>query len=153
MRTFFFTIIAFSICTSCGLKNHDEHGKDNCSDQIFTNIDSALSCDADSKNYKSLLFEFVSKDIEKYKKLGWSVLKDKDIIKTAKRDYVLIVIDQSRINLTSHNMPQELISIIKKQKNEPYFVVTNRAFYPFREFDLSVDKEKIIDDLSIGEGP
>ena len=151
MRTLLLTIIAFFILTGCSSTSREE--KDSCSKQAFTNIDSALKCGGGPKNYKSLLFILVDRDLERYQELGWNALKDEDIIKTAKRDYVLIVIDPTKVNLTSQDTPQEFIDIIKRQKATPYFVVTNRVLYPFREFDLSVDKEKIIDDLRIGEGP
>ena len=130
-----------------------EQVKDDCSRQAFTNIDTALKCDADPTGYKSLLFALVSKDVEKYEKAGWNILNDEDVINTAKKDYVLIIIDPLHINLSKQNTPKEFLDIIKQARHEPYFVVTNRAFYPFREFALSEKKEDIIDELRIGEGP
>jgi hypothetical protein len=95
----------------------------------------------------------VSKDIENGQKLGWSILGDNDIINVAKRDYVLIIIDPARIILPKNGDTKEFEDIIKSKKESPFFVVTNHFFYPFRQFTLKTDKEIIIDDLKIGEGP
>jgi hypothetical protein len=153
MRALFFTITIFFILTSCDSLVRVEPIEDNCTVQTFTNIDSALKCSEDPKNYKSLLFALISKDVEKYEKAGWNIFKDKDIINTAKKDYVLIIIDPLHINLSKQNTPKEFLDIIKQARHEPYFVVTNRAFYPFREFALSEKKENIIEELRVGLGP
>jgi len=136
--------------TSC---NNSTVSDTNSNTRTFTNIDSALKYCTEIKEYKSLLFALVSRDIENSQKLGWTILGDNDIIKAAKRDYVLIIIDPAKITLTKNNDVKEFEDIIKSKKESPFFVVTNHFFYPFRQFTLKTDKEKIIDDLNIGEGP
>jgi hypothetical protein len=121
--------------------------------KTFTNIDSALKYCAVTKEYRSLLFALVSKDIENSQTSGWTILGDNDIIKAAKRNYVLIIIDPTKIVLPKNSDTKEFWEIIKSKKGSPFFVVTNHLFYPFRQFTLKTDKEKIIDDLNIGEGP
>ena len=145
----YFTFL-FIALTSC---NNYTVSDTNSNTRTFTNIDSALKYCTEIKEYKSLLFALVSWDIENSQKLGWTILGDNDIIKAAKRDYVLIIIDPAKITLTKNNDAKEFEDIIKSKKESPFFVVTNHVFYPFRQFTLKTDKEKIIDDLNIGEGP
>lgn len=149
----------FSICcvvliislASC--KSSTDSYTSNDDTKTFTNIDSALIYCKEIKAYKSLLFAMVSKDIENSQKLGWSILGDNDVIKTAKKSYVLIIIDPTKIVLPQNNDTKEFQDIIKNKKESPYFVVANHVFYPFRQFTLKTGKEKIIEDLNIGEGP
>ena len=145
------SLLTFSIFhTSCDSLTHSD--KDNSS-RIFTNIDSALKYCKETKEYKSLLFALVTRDIVKKQNLEWAILDDKDVIATAKKDYVLIIIDPTKISLPANNETKEFTDIIKMDKEDPYFVVTNQVFYPFRQFTLRTDKETIIDELRIGEGP
>ena len=95
----------------------------------------------------------MTKDVESNQKLGWAVLGDNDVIATAKKDYVLIIIDPTKIALPNNSDTKEFHEILKMDKEYPYFVVTNHVFYPFRQFTLKTDKETIIDKLRIGEGP
>lgn len=153
MKNIFYKLILFFAFTSCGILTSQKKTVCNCCDKTYTNIDSALTCGADPENYKLFLFALVSSDIQASQKLGWNILKEQEIINVAKRDYVLIVIDPNKIDLSKENNSKEFLDIIKQHKNETYFVVTNRAFYPFREFSLQTDKDKIINDLSLGDGP
>jgi hypothetical protein len=139
--------IALTSCNSLTVSDTNSNA------QTFTNIDSALNYCTKTKEYKSLLFALVSKDIENNQKKGWTILGDNDIIKTAKQDYVLIIIDPAKITLPQNSDTKEFDNIIKTKNESPFFVVTNHVFYPFRQFTLKTDKEKIIDDLNIGEGP
>lgn len=119
----------------------------------FNNVDSALNYCKKTREYKSLLFAFVTKDIEKNQNLGWAILGDKDVIATAKKDYVLIIIDPTKITIPKNSDTKEFLDILNMDKEDPYFVVTNHVFYPFRQFTLKTDKETIIDELRVGEGP
>jgi hypothetical protein len=145
-----YCIVLFIALASC---NSSTNPNTSSNFKTFTDIDSALKYCKETKEYKSLLFALVSKDIENSQKLGWTILGDNEIIKTAKKDYVLIIIDPAKIVLPKSNDTKEFEEIIKSEKESPYFVVTNHVFYPFRQFTLKTDKEKIIDDLNIGEGP
>ncbi|MES2654811.1 MAG: hypothetical protein V4620_04430 [Bacteroidota bacterium] len=150
MKTLIYIITGvFFLLTACTTTQT----KDNCNNRVYYSIDSALNCGSDPKYYKSFLFALVSKDMESNKKLGWDILKDKDIIEIAKRDYVLIIIDPSDIKLNHDSIPNEFADIIKQKREDTYFVVTNRVFYPFRQFYLSENKERIINELGLGEGP
>jgi len=142
--------VLFIALTSC---NSSTNSDTSSNTKTFTNIDSALKYCTETKEYKSLLFALVTKDIENSQKLGWNILGDNDIIKAAKKDYVLIIIDPAKIVLPKNGDTKELEDIIKSERESPFFVVTNHVFYPFRQFTLKTDEEKIIDDLNIGEGP
>ena len=99
------------------------------------------------------MFAFVSSDVEKNQKKGWTILNDPDIIEIAKRDYVLIILDVNKINLPPDMETKEFQEVINSQGEETFFVVTNRVLYPFRDFTLNTNKDKIISDLGLGEGP
>ena len=142
--------VLFIALASCNSSTNPDTSN---SSKTFTNIDSALKYCTEIKEYKSLLFALVSKDIENRQKLGWTILGDNDIIKTAKKNYVLIIIDPTKIVLPANSDTKEFQDIIKSKKESPFFVVTNHVFYPFRQFTLKTDKDIIIDDLNIGEGP
>lgn len=145
----YWAILVFALI-SCNPSTNAEASNNS---KTFTNIDSALKYCTNTKEYRSLLFALVSKDVENSQKLGWNILGDKDIIKAAKRDYVLIIIDPTKIALPQNSDTKDFDDILRKEKETPFFVVTNHVFYPFRQFTLKTDKERIIDDLSIGEGP
>ena len=144
-----YILLLLILHTSCNSATSDT---DNAS-ATFTNIDSALNYCKQSSEYKSLLFAFVTKDLDSNQKLGWAILGDKDVIATAKKNYVLIITDPTKISLPKNSDTKEFHDILKMDKEYPYFVVTNHVFYPFRQFTLKTDKETIIDDLRIGEGP
>ncbi len=139
--------------TSCNVLTNDNKTDCSCCDKTYTNIDSASKCGSDQNDCKLFLFALVTKDIEKNQQLGWAILKDRDIIEAAKRDYVLIIIDPNEINLSKYTDIKEFKDVINKKRIEPYFVVTNRVLYPSREFTLNTDKDRIIDDLHLGDGP
>ncbi|MES2728093.1 MAG: hypothetical protein V4643_13385 [Bacteroidota bacterium] len=150
MKTLIYIITGvFFLLTACTTTQT----KDNCNNRVYYNIDSALNCGNYPKENKSFLFALVSKDIETNKKLGWDILKDTEIIEIAKRDYVLIIIDPTAIKLDKDSIPNEFADIIKQKREDTYFVVTNRVLYPFRQFYLSENKERIINELGLGEGP
>ncbi|MFT3844312.1 MAG: hypothetical protein QM725_04615 [Lacibacter sp.] len=137
------------LLTSCNSATSDT----DIASATFNNVDSALNYCKQSKEYKSLLFALVTKDVDSKQKLGWAVLGDKDVIATAKKDYVLIIIDPTKISIPNNSDTKDFHDILKMDKGDPYFVVTNHVFYPFRQFTLKTDKETIIDELRIGEGP
>ena len=141
-----FLIFLILTLSSCDFAS-SEYGR------VFTNIDSALRYCANTKEYKSLLFALVTKDVQSSQRLGWSILGDKNIIDAAKTDYVLIILDITTIHLPANDDTKEFAEILRTQKESPYFVVTNHVLYPFRQFTLHTDKDRIIDDLNVGEGP
>ena len=151
LKTFSIHWTIFSlILISCNTSTNPETSNSN---KTFTNIDSALQYCTETNEYKSLLFALVSKDVLNSQKLGWNILGDKDIIKAAKKDYILIIIDPAKLVLPQKNDTKYFEDIIKRENGDPFFVVTNHVFYPFRQFTLKTDKDRIIDELNIGEGP
>lgn len=148
-QTTIYILLLLTLLTSCNSATSDT---DNVS-ATFTDVDSALNYCKQSKEYKSLLFAFVTKDVASKQKLGWTILGDKDVIAIAKRDYVLIIIEPTKISIPNNSDTKEFYDILLMYKDDPYFVVTNHVFYPFRQFTLKTDKETIIDELSVGEGP
>ena len=153
MKTIFNILISLLALTSCNVLTTNKETNCTCCDKVYYDIDSALKCGSNPNDYKSLLFAFVYSDFEKNQQLGWSILKDQDVINAAKRDYILIIIDPNKITIPDNTDNKEFNDIIKQKHNETYFVVTNRVLYPFREFTLQTNKGKIIDDLSLGEVP
>lgn len=153
MKNLFYVFTLFIILTRCGILTSDKKVDCGCCEQIYINVDSALKCGAAPSGYKSFLFALVNSDIEKNQAMGWDILNDKDIIETAKRDYVLIIIEPEKVKIPDQYKTKEFLDILKQKRSQTYFVVTNRVFYPFREFTLQTDKGRIINDLGLGEGP
>lgn len=153
MKNPFYVFNLFILLTSCGNFTSDTKVTCSCCEQTYINIDSALRCRADPSDYKSFLFALVNSDIKENQDKGWNILNDKDIIETAKRDYVLIIIDPEKVTIPDEYKTQEFLDILKQKRKQTYFVITNRVFYPFREFTLQTDKDRILNDLRLGEGP
>lgn len=127
-----------------------------CCEKVYTNVDSALSCIENKQDMKSkggdrfLLIAFVNKDLKAYQKLGWDILKDQDIIKTVKKDYLLVILDTAQINILNKKYS---IEIPEYDNNETLFVMSNSALYAFGSWTFKDKKESIIYWLEIGDGP
>ena len=107
----------------------------------------------DNRDGRLLLFAFVNKDIKENQELGWNILKDQDVINAAKQKYLLITLDPNNINIPKDQNAPELLAKIKENKSELFFIVTNQAFYPFHWWTADENKESVINDLSLGDGP
>jgi hypothetical protein len=93
------------LLTSCNSAASDNEN----ASVMFTNVDSALNNCKQSKEYKSLLFALVTKDVDSKQKLGWEILGDKDVIATAKKDYILIIIEPTKISLPKDSDTKEFV--------------------------------------------
>ena len=134
----------------CRMENSEMKG----SAQIFTNLDSALNSHHKSNSNRLLLIALVSEQVGMHQQLGWNILKDHDIISTAKSEYDLVIVDQASIDLPKDGSVQEFGNILKANKQMLYFVVVaDGGLYPFRQFTLQEEKQSIIDDLEVGIGP
>jgi hypothetical protein len=95
-----------------------------------------------------LLIAFVTKDIKANQSLGWNIIHDLEIVKVAKRNYLLVTLDVNHFQ-----GPPELNKLIRKHKNESFFVIANPALYPFADWAVDENKDFIISRLSNGNGP
>jgi hypothetical protein len=95
-----------------------------------------------------LLIAFVTKDIKVKQEAGWNIIGDQQIIKLAKQKYLLITLDENKFQ-----GPSELLTLIRKHKNRPFFVIVNQALYPFADWAPDENKDYIISRLSNGNGP
>jgi len=75
--------------------------------------------------------------------------QDNEIIKEAKRRYLLIILESSNADMPN----PELTNVIANHKEDLFFVITNQALYPFADWTSNENKEYIIDRLKVGNGP
>lgn len=140
-------------CCSCSFLSHQPHIC-NCCAATYTNINSAQNCllatvpTHSSADNRLLLIAFFDKDIKANQELGWHILHDQEIIKAAKRNYLLVTLD-----VNDFKGSPELLAIIRKHKKRPFFVIVNQALYPFADWAVDEDKDYIISRLSNGNGP
>ncbi|WP_345049716.1 hypothetical protein [Hymenobacter glaciei] len=126
----------------------------NCCATTYTSVGSAQNCLSETAPYKStaderlILIAFVTKDIKANQELGWNIINDQAIIQLAKRKYLLVTLD-----VNGFQSPPELLGLIKKHKNRPFFVIVNQALYPFAEWTTVENKDFIISRLVNGNGP
>src|SRR3989344_6323770 len=84
----------------------------NCCSKAYTNIDSAVMCAMESE--KILLFAFVESDLECNRQKGWDILKDKEIIATAKKNYVLVMLRPTETETYTEQCPDEFFQKVKE---------------------------------------
>ena len=100
-----------------------------------------------------MLFAFVNKDIKINQDLGWSIIKDQEIVSFAKKKYLLIILDINQISILDESCFVGIHDLIKQNKNETTFVISNTELCPFGFWKLSESKDQIISSLEIGNGP
>jgi len=98
-----------------------------------------------------LLIAFVHKEVEANQKLGWDIIKDPEIVKTAKRNYALVILDVKQHKILNDECTSYTIEDFKK--NKTVFVIANQALCSFGYFTLDDEKESIIERLQVGNGP
>ena len=158
MKDMFYMLIILFTLASCGMHEH-KYEVCNCCQKTYTNIDSAMKCilqtrdNSTTADERLFLIAFVSKDVEANQKLGWNIIKDQDVVNIAKQNYLLITVDVNNIQIPKNQRVSELKEIIKKHKEEFFFVITNQALYPFADWTISEKKEIIVGRLRIGNGP
>jgi hypothetical protein len=149
--TFILFIGLFSHACDFTGSSGEKGKKGDCNKNVFSDIDSALHCAHRSE--KLLLFAFVKRKSERQTQLNWQVLADGEIISTAQNKYVLIGSDPESIALSAENSTLELLELIRANKNDTFFVVTNLALYPFRHFTNRTGKQAVLYELMLGDGP
>lgn len=126
----------------------------NCCATTYTTIHSAQQCLSATEPTKStaderlILIAFVSKNVKVNQALGWNIIHDQEIIKAAKRKYLLVTLDMNNFRGSP-----ELIEIISKFKKGPVFIIVNQSLYPFANWGAGENKDYIISRLGNGNGP
>ncbi len=154
MKFFFYLFSLSFILTNCGNNSKDKIG--NCCDNTYTNVDSAIHCfnrTGNDPDNRLLLIAFVDKDLEASQKLGWGIIKDPDIVKIAKRNYALVIVDVNEYQILDKECSYNISEIFKKQKSKTLFIIANQALCVFGKWTLDDDKESIIERLMVGDGP
>gem|GEM_PF-3970408 len=148
----------FFILTSCNQADKTKVGT--CCEQTYTNVDDAIKClsqtndgNGTSADERLLLIAFVDKDLEANQKLGWDIIKDPDIIKEAKRKYALVIVDSDHYKIPDTDCSSYINESIKNNSGKTFFVIANQVQCWFGDWTLSDNKESIIQELGIGNGP
>lgn len=151
MRKFLFVIFLISLIVAC---NNKPNPVCNCCEITYKYIEDALKCIDDNPRETSydnrlLLLAFTDSNTA-----GWNLIKDSEIIAVAKRDYLLVTLNKTESAFLYKEGPSELINVMQKHQDEKlFFIVANRALFPFRDWNESEPKKSIIDKLGIGDGP
>lgn len=158
MKKTLYFLSLFFILTNCGLNSNDKVGT--CCDKPYTNVDSAINCfsrtvdgNRTTTDERLILIAFVHKDLEANQKLGWDIIKDPDIVKTAKRNYSLVILDANQYKILNEDCSYNIAETIEKNQDKIFFVITNQALCVFGDWTLDDDKESIIERLGVGSGP
>jgi len=146
------------ILTNCVYDSNDKVGA--CCDKTYTNVDSAINClnltvdgNGTSADERLLLIAFVNKDVEANQKLGWNIIKDTDIVKTAKRNYALVILNANQYKILNEECSYNIAETLKKHQDKTLFVIANQALCRFGDWTLDDNKESIIERLQVGDGP
>lgn len=130
----------------------------NCCAESYSDIDSAMNCidkypiDGTSADERMLLLAFTSKE-EGSRPISWNIINDPEIIKVAKRNYLMVVLNVNDLSqMVKDN--NELIEVINSYEDESlFFVIVNQAYYPFGNWKNDDEKSAIIGALEVGNGP
>ncbi|MBL7896330.1 MAG: hypothetical protein JNK50_13620 [Bacteroidia bacterium] len=156
-KIFYLFSLSFNL-TNCGNNSHDKVGT--CCDKTYSNVDSAINClsrtvdgNGTTADERLILIAFVDKDLGANQKLGWDIIKDPDIVKTAKRNYALVILDADQYKILNDDCSNNIAETIEKTHDKTIFVIANQALCVFGDWTLNDDKESIIDRLQVGNGP
>lgn len=144
--------------TNCGLNSENKVGT--CCNKAYTNVNSATGClnktvdgNGTTADERLLLMAFVYKDVEANQKLGWGMIKDADIVNTAKRNYALVILDANQYKEHFDSCTTHKNVDLKKYEGKTFFVIANQALYIINDWTSDDPKEDIIYKLGIGSGP
>lgn len=158
MKKIFYLFSLSFILTKCGNNSNDKVGT--CYDKTYTNVDSAINClsrnvdgNGTTADERLILIAFVEKDLEANQKLGWDIIKDPDIVKTAKRNYTLVILDANQYKILNDDCSNNIAETIEKTHDKTIFVIANQALCVFGDWTLNDDKKGIIERLQVGNGP
>lgn len=130
-----------------------------CCKTVYNDIKSAEKCISDNPNTKRtsdnrlFLLAYVNKDVKAYQDLGWDIITDEKVRKTAQRDCLLIILEKKHINHTEEWVQEEHNDVIDKHNEELFFVLANQSLVPLTSWNNDDDKRMIIDDIEVGNGP
>jgi hypothetical protein len=156
--TYFFQILIL-ILSSCNNTSYNNTITCDCCQQTYTNIDSARNCilkkpySKSSSDPRLFLIAFVRKDIESNQKIGWNIIKDKEIIDIARRNYLLITLDANKFQIPKDLNANELNKYINQNNSDLFFIIANQSLYPFSDWTLNDIKSTIIERLGVGDVP
>ncbi len=160
MKTTFYISILLLALTNCGVKTSDKNTFCACCDKTYTNVDDALKClnttvdgNGTTADERLILIAYANKDLETNQKLGWGIIKDQDIVKTAKRNYALVILDADQYKILNDSCTNDKHEDLKKYKGKTFFIIANRALCVFGHWTLDDKKDDIIYRLEIGNGP
>lgn len=158
MKKIFYLFSLYFILTNCGEKSNDKVGT--CCDKTYTKVDSAINClnrtvdgNGTTADERLILIALVYKDLEENQKLGWDIIGDPDIVKTAKRNYALVILDANQYKILNDDCSFDITETIEKTNDSTIFVIANQALCMFGDWTLNDDKESIIERLQVGNGP
>jgi len=124
-NTFFLLTLSF-VLTNCSTTDKNKVGT--CCDKTYTNVDNAIKClsntndgNGTTADERLLLIAFVHKDIEANQKLGWDIIKDKDIIRIAKRNYALVITDVDQYKIPGNDCALHITESIKNNSGKNIF--------------------------------
>jgi hypothetical protein len=155
-------IILIFLSTGCYLFGPKTPIICDCCEQTFTNIDSAVNCmnirpyhpyKNSSIDPRLLLLAFVKDSINEKQKLGWNIIPDNDIIRKAKMEYLLIILDVNNFKVPKDCDTTELNDYIKRNSEELFFIIASEDMHPWSDWNLKNDKKHIIERLGVGCGP
>jgi hypothetical protein len=150
-------ILVFIFITSCGLVKPPVTC-DCCLETYYT-FENASKC-ISTKPYSEtsydprlFLIHFVENNIEQKRAIGWKILKDPELIKKAKRNYLLIILDKKNFEIPSNLNKNKLTSLINKNESEDFFIISDNLLNIWSTWTFKDKKSTILERLGVGNGP
>lgn len=153
--TLIFVVVTIVSCFSI----HSENEPCNCCSLVYNEIETASNCieknpiTNTTSDHRLFLFALADQKTEVQTQKGWDILVDKEVIKIAQRDYLLITTDKQSLMHSNPELPEQFSNVITESKDGLLFIITNQALYPFAHWTQEENKKIIIDRLKIGNGP
>ncbi len=132
----------------------------NCCKEVYTNTDEAIEClnrTADTTRTTAesrlLLIAFIDRDSAAMKKPGWQIIRDQEVLTTAQRNYLLVILDKQKIRMLNTDCSSNIVQDSVKAAGKTLFVITNPALCAFDCWTEDDEPQSIIDKLEVGNGP
>lgn len=156
MKKFFYCLILLGV-TSCGLIRKPKIC--DCCETTYISFKDVINC-INKKAFSDtgydprlFLFHFVDGNIKLKQNLGWKLLEDSELIKIAKRNYLLIILDKNNFNIPGNLDKTKLTKVIKNNENREFFVISDSNLNIWSTWSMKDKKETIIEKLGVGNGP